>query len=54
MVSLLVETGFISNPDEEEKLTDKQHQHDLPRQFSKASCATTNAIPHPVAICMAS
>ncbi len=29
MVSLLVETGFISNPDEEEKLTDTQHQHEL-------------------------
>lgn len=29
MVSLLVETGFISNPAEEEKLTDKQHQREL-------------------------
>jgi N-acetylmuramoyl-L-alanine amidase len=29
MMSLLVETGFISNPDEEEKLTDKKHQQEL-------------------------
>ncbi|MDP2228868.1 MAG: N-acetylmuramoyl-L-alanine amidase [Moraxellaceae bacterium] len=29
MVSLLVETGFISNPQEEEKLTDKRHQREL-------------------------
>jgi N-acetylmuramoyl-L-alanine amidase len=31
MVSLLVETGFISNPDEEKKLTNKQYQKDLAR-----------------------
>lgn len=31
MVSLLVETGFISNPQEEENLTSKQHQRQLAR-----------------------
>lgn len=31
MVSLLVETGFISNPEEEKKLTNKQYQKDLAR-----------------------
>lgn len=31
MVSLLVETGFISNPDEENKLTNKHYQHELAR-----------------------
>lgn len=31
MVSLLVETGFISNPDEEQKLIDKRHQRELAR-----------------------
>ena len=29
MVSLLVETGFISNPDEEQRLSDSSYQHDL-------------------------
>lgn len=29
MVSLLVETGFISNPDEEQRLSDSNYQHDL-------------------------
>ncbi|HET8731907.1 MAG TPA: N-acetylmuramoyl-L-alanine amidase [Moraxellaceae bacterium] len=29
MVSLLVETGFISNPDEEKKLTSRQYQQDI-------------------------
>lgn len=31
MVSLLVETGFISNPDEENKLTDKAYQREVAR-----------------------
>lgn len=29
MVSLLVETGFISNPDEEKRLNDKQYQREI-------------------------
>ena len=29
MVSLLVETGFISNPDEEKRLTNPVHQHEI-------------------------
>ena len=29
MVSLLVETGFISNPDEEQRLADSDYQREL-------------------------
>ena len=31
MISVLVETGFISNPDEERKLISPDHQHDVAR-----------------------
>lgn len=31
MVSVLVETGFISNPDEEERLNSKPYQHEIAR-----------------------
>jgi N-acetylmuramoyl-L-alanine amidase len=34
MVSLLVETGFISNPEEERKLNDKDYQRDLARAIA--------------------
>lgn len=35
MVSVLVETGFVSNPDEEERLNSKSYQHEVARAVFK-------------------
>ncbi|MFP5429600.1 MAG: N-acetylmuramoyl-L-alanine amidase [Gammaproteobacteria bacterium] len=47
MVSLLVETGFISNPEEEEKLTNKQHQRDLARAIFEGVLRYNQRYPVP-------
>lgn len=47
MVSLLVETGFISNPDEEEKLTDKQHQRELAKAIFEGVLRYNQRYPAP-------
>ncbi|MBP8853330.1 MAG: N-acetylmuramoyl-L-alanine amidase [Moraxellaceae bacterium] len=47
MVSLLVETGFISNPEEEEKLTDKQHQRDLAKAIFEGVLRYNQRYPAP-------
>lgn len=47
MVSLLVETGFISNPEEEEKLTNKQHQRELARAIFEGVLRYNQRYPVP-------
>jgi N-acetylmuramoyl-L-alanine amidase len=47
MMSLLVETGFISNPDEEEKLTDKKHQQDLAKAIFEGILRYNQRYPAP-------
>jgi len=47
MVSLLVETGFISNPQEEENLTNKQHQRELAKAIFEGVLHYNRRYPAP-------
>lgn len=47
MVSLLVETGFISNPQEEENLTSKPHQRELARAIFEGVLRYNQRYPAP-------
>ncbi len=47
MVSLLVETGFISNPAEEQKLIDKAHQRELARAVLEGTRRYLSQYPAP-------
>jgi N-acetylmuramoyl-L-alanine amidase/LysM repeat protein len=47
MVSLLVETGFISNPDEEKRLTSKPHQREIAKAVFDGALRYCQQYPAP-------
>ncbi len=47
MVSLLVETGFISNPDEEDRLTSASYQRDVAQAIGAAVVRFCQQFPVP-------